>query len=114
MDLLKVAMTAALFVAALTWAGDLTEPQNNAVRSTKQYLSMQGFSRNGSVSTSHRMQEMVTRLPMLSTVRRPSSVRLSNAGRWCTTAGTSQRRHEFLAFENLAQLLTIQSGAPFA
>ncbi|BCG02609.1 hypothetical protein PPGU19_071770 (plasmid) [Paraburkholderia sp. PGU19] len=47
MDFLKVAMTAALFAAAPTWAGDLTGPQNNAVRSAKQYLSMQGFSRNG-------------------------------------------------------------------
>ncbi|MBB5462322.1 Ltp family lipoprotein [Paraburkholderia sp. Cpub6] len=47
MDFSKVAMTAALFVSASTWAGDLTGPQNNAVRSAKQYLSMQGFSRNG-------------------------------------------------------------------
>jgi hypothetical protein len=47
MNFLKVAMTAALFAAAPTWAGDLTGPQNNAVRSAKQYLSMQGFSRNG-------------------------------------------------------------------
>jgi len=47
MDFLKVAMTAVLFVSASTWAGDLTGPQNNAVRSAKQYLSMQGFSRNG-------------------------------------------------------------------
>ena len=47
MKLLKVAVTAALFAAAPTWAGDLTGPQNNAVRSAKQYLSMQGFSRNG-------------------------------------------------------------------
>jgi hypothetical protein len=47
MDFLKVAMTAALFVSASTWAADLTGPQSNAVRSAKQYLSMQGFSRNG-------------------------------------------------------------------
>jgi hypothetical protein len=47
MDFFKVAMTAVLFVSAPTWAGDLTGPQNNAVRSAKQYLSMQGFSRNG-------------------------------------------------------------------
>jgi hypothetical protein len=47
MDFLKVAMTAALFVSASTWAGDPTGPQNNAIRSAKQYLTMQGFSRNG-------------------------------------------------------------------
>ena len=47
MDFLKVVLTAALFAAAPTWAGDLTGPQNNAVRSAKQYLSMTGFSRNG-------------------------------------------------------------------
>ncbi|THD50212.1 hypothetical protein ERD95_10720 [Enterobacteriaceae bacterium ML5] len=47
MDFLKIVLTAALFVAAPTWAGDLTGPQNNAVRSAKQYLSMTGFSRNG-------------------------------------------------------------------
>lgn len=40
-------MVAALFAAAPTWAGDLTGPQNNAVRSAKQYLSIQGFSRKG-------------------------------------------------------------------
>jgi len=47
MDFLKVVLTAALFSAAPAWAGDLTGPQNNAVRSAKQYLSMTGFSRNG-------------------------------------------------------------------
>ncbi|OWS74392.1 hypothetical protein CBW22_18700 [Pantoea sp. VS1] len=47
MDFLKTVLTAALFVAVPTWAGDLTGPQNNAVRSAKQYLSMAGFSRNG-------------------------------------------------------------------
>ncbi|MBB5501565.1 Ltp family lipoprotein [Paraburkholderia sp. MM5384-R2] len=47
MNFLKVALTAALFAAAPTWAGDLTGPQNNAARSARQYLSMQGFSRNG-------------------------------------------------------------------
>ncbi|MFZ4835470.1 Ltp family lipoprotein [Rouxiella sp. Mn2063] len=47
MDFLKIVLTAALFVAAPTWAGDLTGPQNNAVRSAEQYLSMAGFSRNG-------------------------------------------------------------------
>jgi len=47
MNFLKVVMTAALFVAAPTWAGDLSGAQNNAVRSAKQYLSMQGFSRKG-------------------------------------------------------------------
>lgn len=33
--------------AAPTWAQGLTGPQNNAVRSAKQYLSFSGFSRNG-------------------------------------------------------------------
>ncbi|WP_413479254.1 Ltp family lipoprotein [Serratia proteamaculans] len=47
MNFLKIVLTAALFVVAPTWAGDLTGPQNNAVRSAKQYLSMTGFSRNG-------------------------------------------------------------------
>jgi len=48
MTLLKIAAAAVLFAAAPTWAGSsLTAPQNNAVRSAKQYLSMQGFSRRG-------------------------------------------------------------------
>jgi hypothetical protein len=33
--------------AAPIWAGGLTGPQKNAVRSAKQYLSIQGFSRDG-------------------------------------------------------------------
>lgn len=32
---------------APTWAESLTGPQKNAVRSAKQYLSLQGFSRDG-------------------------------------------------------------------
>jgi len=47
MGFLKTVLTAVLFVAAPTWAGDLTGPQNNAARSAKQYLSMTGFSRGG-------------------------------------------------------------------
>ena len=47
MNFLKFAMITALFVAATTQAENLTGPQNNAVRSAKQYLSMQGFSRSG-------------------------------------------------------------------
>lgn len=50
MDFLKIVLTAVLFVVAPTWAGDLTGPQNNAVRSAKQYLSMTGFSRNGLIN----------------------------------------------------------------
>ena len=50
MYFLKIVLTAALFVAAPTWAGDLTGPQNNAVRSAEQYLSMTGFSRNGLIN----------------------------------------------------------------
>jgi len=33
--------------AASTWAQSLNGPQNNAVRSAKQYLSISGFSRSG-------------------------------------------------------------------
>ncbi len=47
MNFLKLAIIATLFVAAPTWAESLTGPQNNAVRSAKAYLSMQGFSRDG-------------------------------------------------------------------
>ncbi|WP_338634645.1 Ltp family lipoprotein (plasmid) [Erwinia persicina] len=47
MKFIKIVLTAALFVAAPTWAGDLTGPQNNAVRSAKGYISMTGFSRDG-------------------------------------------------------------------
>jgi hypothetical protein len=47
MDFFKIMLTAALFAAGPAWAGDLTGPQNNAVRSAKQYLSMAGFSRSG-------------------------------------------------------------------
>ena len=46
MNFLKVIL-AVTFFAAPAWAGDLTGPQKNAVRSAKQYLSMTGFSRNG-------------------------------------------------------------------
>lgn len=34
-------------VSGVAWAADLTKPQQNAVRSAKQYLSLQGFSRDG-------------------------------------------------------------------
>lgn len=44
---LKIVTIATLFAAAPAWAANLTAPQNNAVRSAKQYLSMQGFSRRG-------------------------------------------------------------------
>lgn len=47
MKVLKIVLTAAVFVAAPTWAGDLTGPQKNAARSAKQYLSVAGFSRDG-------------------------------------------------------------------
>ncbi|EMF6667408.1 Ltp family lipoprotein [Serratia marcescens] len=47
MKFLKIVLTAAVFVAAPTWAGDLTGPQKNAARSAKQYLSVAGFSRDG-------------------------------------------------------------------
>lgn len=47
MKFLKIVLTATVFVAAPTWAGDLTGPQKNAARSAKQYLSVAGFSRDG-------------------------------------------------------------------
>lgn len=45
MNFLKSAMIAILFTAAPMWAGSMTGPQNNAVRSAQQYLSISGFSR---------------------------------------------------------------------
>jgi len=43
-----IAFVGIVFLGAVyTWAGGLTGPQKNAVRSAKQYLSMQGFSRDG-------------------------------------------------------------------
>ncbi|WP_074594712.1 Ltp family lipoprotein [Pseudomonas congelans] len=47
MNFLKVILAVTFFAAASSWAGDLTGPQKNAVRSAKQYLSITGFSRNG-------------------------------------------------------------------
>lgn len=47
MIIFKLAMIATLLAATPTWAESLTGPQKNAVRSAKQYLSMQGFSREG-------------------------------------------------------------------
>jgi Host cell surface-exposed lipoprotein len=47
MNISKLAVIAALFAAGPTWAESLTGPQNNAVRSARQYLSIAGFSRSG-------------------------------------------------------------------
>jgi hypothetical protein len=47
MKFLKLAVIAAVFAAEPTWAQGLTGPQNNAVRSAQQYLSISGFSRRG-------------------------------------------------------------------
>lgn len=47
MKFLKAAMISVLLVAPPAWAENLTGPQKNAVRSAKQYLNMQGFSRTG-------------------------------------------------------------------
>ncbi|MDT6921386.1 Ltp family lipoprotein [Pseudomonas atacamensis] len=47
MNFLKVIFAVTFFTAGPSWAGDLTGPQNNAIRSAKQYLSMTGFSRDG-------------------------------------------------------------------
>jgi hypothetical protein len=47
MDILKLIIIGTLLFVAPTWAGNLTGPQKNAVRSAEQYLNMKGFSRNG-------------------------------------------------------------------
>ncbi|HGM5553073.1 TPA: Ltp family lipoprotein [Pseudomonas putida] len=47
MNFLKEIFAVTFFAAGPSWAGVLTGPQNNAIRSAKQYLSMTGFSRNG-------------------------------------------------------------------
>lgn len=47
MKLLRFVMIAALLAATPALAENLTGPQENAVRSAMQYLSMQGFSRAG-------------------------------------------------------------------
>ena len=40
-------MLSLLFAAAPAFASSLTGPQKNAVRSAQQYITVQGFSRNG-------------------------------------------------------------------
>jgi len=48
MNIVKFAVVAiSLFAAMPAWAGSLTGQQTNAVRSAKQYLRVQGFSRSG-------------------------------------------------------------------
>ena len=47
MGFLKIIMFTGLFVVASTSANSLTGPQKNAIRSAQQYISLQGFSRNG-------------------------------------------------------------------
>jgi len=47
MHFLKIVAIAGLLAVAPTWAGDFTGPQKNAVRSAKDYLATQGFSRKG-------------------------------------------------------------------
>jgi len=44
---ISIFLLGSVLVAAPTWAQGLTGPQNNAVRSAKQYLDISGFSRNG-------------------------------------------------------------------
>ena len=46
MKYLGLAIIATLFATAATWSDSVAGPQNNAVRSAKQYISMQGFSRD--------------------------------------------------------------------
>jgi hypothetical protein len=60
MIFLKPALTAVLFAAAPAWAESLTGPQDNAVRSAKQYLSMQGFSCKGLIQHFHQALEADT------------------------------------------------------
>ncbi|EKO3943485.1 Ltp family lipoprotein [Vibrio fluvialis] len=50
MNYLKLAALAASLAATSVWANNLTSPQKNAVRSAKQYLSLQGFSRSGLIT----------------------------------------------------------------
>lgn len=47
MKFVRLAVITALFSSSPTWAQSLTGPQDNAVRSAKQYLSISGFSRSG-------------------------------------------------------------------
>lgn len=47
MNFLNLAMVAVFFTSLPTLANSLTGPQKNAVRSAQQYISIQGFSRNG-------------------------------------------------------------------
>lgn len=47
MGILRLVIVAALFSALPAWADSLTSPQKNAVRSAQQYISIQGFSRDG-------------------------------------------------------------------
>ena len=47
MKVVKLAVISALLVTSTSWAQSLTGPQKNAVRSAKQYLSLQGFSHDG-------------------------------------------------------------------
>lgn len=47
MKFLKLPLIAALLTVEPTWAQSLTGPQNNAVRSAKEYLNISGFSRSG-------------------------------------------------------------------
>lgn len=47
MNFLKLATLVFLVFSTPAWANSLTGPQKNAVRSAQQYISVQGFSRNG-------------------------------------------------------------------
>ena len=44
---ISILLIGSVLGAAPTWAQSLTGPQNNAVRSAKQYINISGFSRNG-------------------------------------------------------------------
>jgi hypothetical protein len=47
MNIVKFVLIVILFASGPVWSQSLTGPQANAVRSAKQYLSIQGFSRAG-------------------------------------------------------------------
>lgn len=50
MKFLKLTIIAVLIVSTPAWAKSLTRPQKNAVRSAKQYLKINGFSRDGLIT----------------------------------------------------------------
>jgi hypothetical protein len=50
MKLAQVALFIIVLGTSVAWASSLTQPQQNAVRSAKQYLDLKGFSRDGLIN----------------------------------------------------------------